>query len=307
MLKFDYISDLHIDHWDKKYWNCGKPDEDHKHFPIDWEGIDNKSDILVVAGDVSDKLDISLKYLKSLRKYYSIILFIDGNHEHTDHYPELLSPSKIKPPEGIHYLRNQDYVIGRSVFIGTCGWWDYGNYNDPKNLTKTIDAQKSYVKMLGKNKHRKLAENLILQSRDDYRYIIDKLEKYSKLSEIDEIIIVTHTVPKPEFTHIPVVEYNGQLEKISDQQLQEYGVSRWIFGHSHRKWEQLIQPLPTLEARIPKVLRYVPRRNHRRNPGSLKTLSYLSNPRGRPLEPWDREVYSIETTGTVPISEACKL
>ena len=85
LLRFDYVSDLHIDYWDDEYWPDKK--DGRKHFPVSWKKIESKSDILVVAGDVSDKLELSLKYLGKLREFYPIVLFIDGNHEHTYRYP----------------------------------------------------------------------------------------------------------------------------------------------------------------------------------------------------------------------------
>ena len=303
LLRFDYVSDLHIDYWDDEYWPDKK--DGRKHFPVSWKKIESKSDILVVAGDVSDKLELSLKYLGKLREFYPIVLFIDGNHEHTYRYPDLIPTSSIHPPKGVHYLRKEDYVVGRSVFIGTCGWWDYGRYQNPKKVEETIKNQKGYNRSLGKKRHKWLAENTILQSKKDYQYLIDKLEKYSKLPEIDEIIIVTHTVPKLEFTREASTDYNSYFERISDQLLQEYGVTRWIFGHNHQSFQLEVGRLPALSSRTPKSVQEATHLHSHplRHP---RPLRYLSNPRGRP-EDWGREVYSIETTGTVPVSEACKL
>jgi predicted phosphohydrolase len=263
MISFDYISDLHIDYWDKKYWPEGGKGI-RKDFPINWDRIIRGSDILVVAGDVSDNMQTSFEYLTSLRKYYPIILFVDGNHEHYSAYPKLIDNEQVQVPEGIHYLPQKDFLIGKSVFIGTCGWWDYGRSQNPERVEQAINEQKGYIKSLGKKKHSKLAQNIICQSRKDYQYLIDKLEKYSKIPEIEEVIIVTHTVPKKEFTRVPATDYNSYLDRIPDQ---KYKITRWIFGHNHQSFE------------------FVDRKN----------IQYLSNPRGRPSD-WDRKFYSIKTT-----------
>jgi len=286
MIRFDYVSDLHVDYWDKNYWP-GK--SKRKNFPLDWKN--KKSDILVVAGDVSDDIKVSFKYLENLKQYYPIILFIDGNHEHYSRYPDLIPTTDIKPPDGIHYLRQKDYIVGKSVFIGTCGWWDYGRYQDPEKVEQTIGAQKGYNQGMGKMEHKHLAGNTIRQSKKDYQYLIDKLKKYSKNSEINEIIIVTHTVPQLEFSRVPATDYNSYLSVLSDQLLQEYCVSRWVFGHNHQSFQKEVirqNPLPPRHSQSP------------------KSIHYLSNPRGRP-DDWNREVYSIATTGSVPVSEAYKL
>ena len=95
MAQFDYVSDLHIDYWDPKwktsFMSCGLI----KNRPLDWKKMKVKSDVLVVAGDVSDNLEFTIKYLKSLRKYYKKILFVDGNHEHVYRYPRLYSNNYI--------------------------------------------------------------------------------------------------------------------------------------------------------------------------------------------------------------------
>ncbi len=83
----DIISDLHIDHWDVTIgvkYPCGS----RIHHPFK---ITPQSDILIVAGDISDDLELSLKYLDEVSKHYKKVLFVDGNHEHVNIYPELYS------------------------------------------------------------------------------------------------------------------------------------------------------------------------------------------------------------------------
>lgn len=299
LIRFDYVSDLHIDYWDKKYWSGSSRGK--KHFPLDWEK-QKRNDILVVAGDVSDRIDTTVDYLNSLRKWYSIILFIDGNHEHYEHLPELCD-SKIfhdKLKDGIYYLKDKDYVIGKTVFIGTCGWWDYGRCSNPEDVDLTINSRKSYIRIYGKNKNSKMAENLIGQSKKDYRYLMDKIIKYARLKEIDDIVIVTHTVPKKEFARVPATDFNSYFSQFSTDWLRSMKVSRWVFGHNHESFEKKIPPLPPLHKRVPVQLS----KNH--NTFLERDFYYLSNPRGRPGD-WDREEYTIKTSGTIPVCEACRL
>src|ERR1700733_9531292 len=64
-LKFDLVSDLHVEYWPK---------------PMDWEAL-RTNDIVIVAGDVADTLDETRKELERLSKAYKTVLYIDGNHE----------------------------------------------------------------------------------------------------------------------------------------------------------------------------------------------------------------------------------
>ena len=66
MLELDLVSDLHIDQWDSSLQNlypCGEI----KTFPFNWDKV-NHSKILVVAGDISDNIDLrfNIPLLKDL-------------------------------------------------------------------------------------------------------------------------------------------------------------------------------------------------------------------------------------------------
>ena len=55
----------------------------------------SEAKILVVAGDVSDNLDLSIEYLNEISNFYEKILFVDGNYEHVYRYPQLYSTDDI--------------------------------------------------------------------------------------------------------------------------------------------------------------------------------------------------------------------
>ena len=63
------------------------PYGDIVHKPVE---LNNKSDILIIAGDISDDIDLSIKYIDNISKKYKKILFVDGNHEHVNRYPNYI-------------------------------------------------------------------------------------------------------------------------------------------------------------------------------------------------------------------------
>ena len=74
-LSIDIVSDLHIDQWDDTI-DSKYPYGIRSYQPYNFN--DSKSDILVIAGDISDNLDMSLKFIdeiencleaKALKKY----------------------------------------------------------------------------------------------------------------------------------------------------------------------------------------------------------------------------------------------
>ena len=70
-LSVDLVSDLHIDQWSNDI-KMKYPYGDIVHKPVE---LNNKSDILIIAGDISDDIDLSIEYINNISKKYEKILF----------------------------------------------------------------------------------------------------------------------------------------------------------------------------------------------------------------------------------------
>ena len=116
-----------------------------------------QNEILIVAGDVSDNLQNTIKYLDDISQYYQKILFVDGNHEHVNAYPNLYSQKEINEEikkldnNKIVYLPCNPYQIGKTLVIGACGWWDYNN-SDPESIKTCMEYFKEWIPNLVKKK-----------------------------------------------------------------------------------------------------------------------------------------------------------
>jgi Icc-related predicted phosphoesterase len=246
MASFDYCSDLHIDYWDKK-WRTLYMREGEKHHPMCWK---KKSDLLVVAGDISDNLDYSIEYLKEIKKYYKKIIFVDGNHEHIYITPKIYTKKCISDKflglDGIHYLPSKDIIVEKTVFIGACAWWDYDKGNK-------FDKDKM-----------ELSKNIFKVAKKEAMELEKKITKYEKNNNIEDIVIVTHTVPLKKFARNSKTDYSCFLRNLNLGERTK--VKRWVFGHSHEKNE---------------CVKY--------------GIKMFSNPRGRPAD-FDRVKYSVKTS-----------
>ena len=69
-MKFDLISDLHLDFW-------GENEN------INWEGI-GTSLVAVILGDISYNMEVTYKTIVDISKHYKYVIFVDGNHEHNN-------------------------------------------------------------------------------------------------------------------------------------------------------------------------------------------------------------------------------
>ena len=264
-ITFDIVSDLHIDQWSHKYINkypCGKISE----FPLKFDKIN--SDYLIVAGDISDDLNESINYLNEIAQYYKKILFIDGNHEHVHKYPKLYDTqyiNKLISNDKIVYLPTTPYKINETLFIGCCGWWDYNNENNIniENYTHYFD---NWIPEFTKEDNIEFINNVIKRAKEEYIYLNNILQKYENDDTIENIIIITHTLPHIKYcdnnsnTDNSSSQYNTQFEKLFTYKK----ISKWIFGHTHKIWED-----------------------------TINNIEIICNPRGRP-EDFNREKYNIK-------------
>ena len=262
-MNIDICSDLHIDQWNKNLeqkYPCGI----RKYNPE--INFNSNNNILILAGDISDNLDLNINFINNLSNKYKYILFIDGNHEHVEKYPSLYSKEyifkKIKKYgcKNLIYLPYNDFILDKTVFIGCCGWWDYNNFNI-SDINNSLNYFDNWISDLSKSDSREFIYNVYERSKLEYKELIEKLEKYQNDSNINNIIIVTHSQPRIKFTSIDLsTEINTKFEDITKKNYSK--LNSWIFGHTH---EQIIEKTD---------------------------INYICNPRGRP-EDYDREDYSI--------------
>ena len=231
---YDIVSDLHIDQWSYKYnikYPCGKVVESPHYFNK------SESDILIVAGDVSDDVNTTLDYLDNISKNYKRILFVDGNHEHVNKYPNLYTTHEIYSKiiklnnNKIVYIPITPYKIGSTVFIGCCGWWNYNN-NSKESISTNLSYFNNWID-LDTNQSKAFIDNVTKQSYNDYNTLVNYLKYFSKDKSINNIIIVTHTVPKSMFCtkNSNDTEHNTLFNNITNYDK----ISHWIFGHTHQK------------------------------------------------------------------------
>ena len=263
MLNIDLVSDLHIDQWDSSLTNkypCGKI----KNFPIDWSKIKEKNNMLVVAGDISDNLDLSIQYLNEISQYYDRVLFVDGNHEHVYRYPNLYSVeeiyTKIKQNRNkkIIYLPKEPYIKNGIVFIGYCGWWDY--FKSEKLMNEDMFYFRKWRGDLGLLDGTNFMSNLINEGGKQIKLLTDLILKYDKDDSINKIVLVTHTVPKKEYAHNLRIEVNSDYQNLFNISSK---LKYWLFGHTHQQMDK------------------------------KDGIRFISNPRGRP-EDYNREKYNLK-------------
>jgi hypothetical protein len=236
---FIIVSDLHIDHWNNKYiatYPCGNV----KHKPFNIEQYYDAHKYLIVAGDVSDNIDMTIHYLHTISKHFKKILFVEGNHEHVLKYPNLYSYIDIQTKinkicgkdNNIHYLSIKPYIIDKTVFIGYCGWWDYNNMDTICVNNNINNYFKNWIP-LHKLDSELFYNHVVFRSKREAKLLQTYIREYENDPTIEKIVIVTHTVPMKELT-------SENYGTIGNTSVFDYIISEnhskikyWIYGHTH--------------------------------------------------------------------------
>jgi putative phosphoesterase len=142
-LKIAAISDLHV-----------LPDEGDKEL---LESIKRRveeidPDVFVIAGDISDRIDVLSDSLSRLKVDSCANLYVAGNHDIW--FEEGESPSSLEKyskhigqvckTQGFHHLPEGSFIIDDLAFVGSIGWYDYSFRRPELEIPMKNYEQKEY-------------------------------------------------------------------------------------------------------------------------------------------------------------------
>lgn len=245
MFAFDLISDLHV-----------LPQEN-----FSWAGRAT-SLVAIVAGDISKHKPTAIKVLKEISLNYRQVFYVDGNSEHRQTLSDIKSSIEnldkdLDSIKNFVYLNNRVVVSNGIAILGTNGWWDYefDNRDSPESdfdfVTNTYNITKD------------AAYNLLSLAYQDAAYLCKSVEKLQRHQDVNQIIVVTHTVPRSELvSHDPGLIGTPKLNLMGNAGMRavldmdtEKKITHWLFGHYHGRVDQ-----------------------------ALDGIRYVNNPRGRPSD-----------------------
>lgn len=235
MVKFDFISDLHLDSY-LEYG--GTPAAFMKRI-----SIENPANTLLIAGDIGHNHDENIEFFKIAKQYYKEVVYVAGNHDlwiidrfkpHQKFKHSLAKLNEFKNQAtkvGVKFLQDEYVTIEGKKIYGNIGVFDYSYGIKNLNIKKEILA-KNFEKM------------------PDYRYTkwepdydweqhIDKIKTQMSNVDFDTDIILTHYCP--------------DIKGLDDKYMKDYVTSYyyfdnetlikrltnaiWIYGHTHTKCE----------------------------------------------------------------------
>lgn len=232
-LSFDLISDVHHETWDQ----------------FDWTG-QATSPFAVVAGDLAVDRDILIKTLEHLATCYHMVFYIDGNDEHKLHMADLAYSYKtlhraVRRLKNVVYLQENVVVMNNVALLATNGWWGFdADQTIDEDQTHDWWMQKMFRDGFDANSH--MVKEL---SRTDAAYIIRSVQKLQLHQDVKHIVIVTHTVPRPDLIDHDIdlagnYRFNCMVNSLMNLALPndtENKLHTWCFGHYHLPVDRVIQ------------------------------------------------------------------
>lgn len=242
------VSDLHLDH----------PQNQALFVRVVMKIHEEAADLVIVAGDISHRLERLEAGLKALLQVTRAVLFVPGNHELWQ--PEAPEGSfdswhryRVELAEavtsaGAHYLPKAHYETGRLAVVGTVGWYDY-SFLLPEIKTGLDEAQirskrfgrgvwndVRYVCFRNSDGEPMSDPEVARQLESDFEAQLQALERSP---QIEEIIAVSHHLPYASLafrTHsLPWEFFSAYMGSESLGQILDRSPKlRWVvFGHSH--------------------------------------------------------------------------
>lgn len=255
-MKFDIVSDMHIDAWAMttqlydprlKRWTGEPYQSDFIHY--DWSFFKNAdSSVLVIAGDTSNSIQATAELVDQAATEYDHVVFVDGNHEH---YVTSASVSANMSEFASRYANNDKvtYLDGSSsividgvMFTGATGWYDWRAFETRGvSYEQAVQAWKSY------SNDSRIPNYADLESPERLAMIqaVQLAETVRAANEDDSIraiVMVTHMSPDPELMEWKPTNHNWNcltpsyvntaLKSVLDADSNQK-IKYWVYGHTH--------------------------------------------------------------------------
>lgn len=214
------------------------------HFPmsrLDWEIEFPDADVCVVAGDVTDPVIESIRWLHENIGCRMPVVFVAGNHEYYGHsYAESLAEARKLAPEypTVRFLENSEAVIGGARFLGATMWTDFEFFEQPEKSMQVASRYMNDYRMIHYSSappRRFSAEITRAIHKDSRKWLEAALAE----SFDGPTVVVTHTCPHPMSVHDQYAgdELNPAFVSDLSPIMKEHQPELWVHGHTHSSFD----------------------------------------------------------------------
>jgi len=205
--------------------------------PIDWSG-QPQSLVCAVAGNVSSDRPLLHETLDHLGRQYKQVFYIDGPYDHfwewTDVDRSMYDLQEdVLQIKNVTLLHNQVLIMNKIAIICVNGWFSF-------DFNKDFDMEHMYHWMKEQKMINQMEDAMHLMSLglNDCAYLERTLAKTSQLNTVDEIVIMSSTVPDSDLIkHDSALQDTPRINLMGNNYLKKAltkdinnKVSTWMFG-----------------------------------------------------------------------------
>jgi hypothetical protein len=247
-MQFCLISDVHIDHT-KWNWAC------MSHIP--------DSTPVVVAGDISNDVWQTSHWLVELKKRYSTVIWVAGNHDFYNvglHKTILYNPewaaqwpypqdvadiydhyARWSAAHHIHFLNRSSVVVDGVTFLGATGWHDFCAPGPSQAMQKAAwkyhMSDSSWIKWAVEASDP--TDPIAEAATRDADWI-----KNAVAATTEPKVVITHHIPHTQLIKITTDplwnQLNGSFLNTMLEACTHSSVAAWCYGHTHFRGDHVI-------------------------------------------------------------------
>lgn len=241
-MKFILISDVHVDIT-----------------PWSWESLDNRSadcETIVVAGDVSNDIWVTSKWLVDLKERFANVIWVPGNHDFYNsglHRTRLASAKldaqypypgnvqqiydhykKWSQDHNINMIHKSSVQIDNVMFVGATGWHDFVA-GEPYSKDEQIDAwftrsADRCINWTGQPKDWQVVENEAIQNASFIKNAVSNTQQ--------PCVVVTHHLPHRLLSYARPYDQvwtklHGMFVNTKFEDITNPNIKYWCYGHTH--------------------------------------------------------------------------
>jgi predicted phosphodiesterase len=213
------ISDLHLDYAANREWLQQLPMHEYN------------DDVLILAGDVSDRLTLLEDAFGALTRRFSAVLFVPGNHDlwiNRERLPDSFAKlDAVLTVTREHGVRTDIYREGDLAIVPLLGWYDY-----------SFGTADDYLKAAWAD-----YRNCLWPGHDETsltRFFTEQNPTPSSaaLQGARRIITFSHFLPRIDLMPERIPEKHRKIypvlgTSVLERQLRKLGSSLHVYGHSH--------------------------------------------------------------------------
>lgn len=214
------ISDLHLDYAINRDWLAQLSLHDHQ------------EDVLILAGDISDKLPLLMDSFDALTCRFAVVLYVPGNHDlwvrREDQRDSLQKFQVVRDTAIQHGVRVTPFHHGNLAIIPLLGWYDY-----------SFGVASAYLKRAWTD-YRACRWPPDCDDAAVTRWFTERnpIDLPPDFKGITKVVTFSHFLPRIDLMPDDIPAKHRRLypilgTSILETQLRQLGASTHVYGHSH--------------------------------------------------------------------------